>query len=248
MIGTLTATALAGEKPKEAKEGTPEKTAPKRPSLDELRAIVEPMLDELDLSSDEKTKAAGAMSEEAWKAALATFDKKRGSEIFKATHAKIPELMPAVMMPKMMAYSMAKNMKERMATKAGPPSPKDMEAIRAAAKEGMRAKLSPAIMGNLEEMTAQRMQEVLADKKILVRALAETVADAALGDKQKEKLDEALTKAGYPGSLVHGPDPVLAGQVNKMVEATADKVIAELKKADESGKKSDEPSGPKKEK
>jgi uncharacterized protein YihD (DUF1040 family) len=243
MTGALAGIMLAGEKAKDAKPNKPDKAAskaPKAPSLEELRTIVQPMLETLDLAAQQKDRANEVMSKEGWEAALKVFDKKRGGEILSLAHKKVPEIMPAIMMPRMMAYNMEKMMDERMARKAGPPTPKEIEAIRTATRKRMSARLAPAIMGRVEELAARRMEEVRLDKKILVRALAEGISEAALTDKQAAKLDKMLSEAGYPKELIHGPDPVLMKRVNKMLETVADEVIAELKKADSSGKKTGE--------
>ena len=132
---------------------------------------------------------------------------------------------------------MEKNMKQRMARQAGPPTPKEIEAIRSSTQKRMRAKLAPAIMGGLGELTEKRMQELLVDKKTLVRALAEEISAAVLTDRQKPEFDKALTDAGYARELVHGPDAVLGKRVVKMLETLADEVVAELKKADAAERK-----------
>jgi len=240
-IGVLTGIMLAGEKAKDDKPDKAASQAPKAPSLKELKAVVQPLLETLALTAEQKDKANGVMSQDGWEAALSAFDKERGAELFSLTHQEVPKIMPTIMMPKMMAYNMQKMMKERMARKAGPPTPKEIEAIRAATRERVRAMVAPAIMGNVDELTAKRMEEVRRGKNILVRVLAEKVSEAALTDKQTKKFDQVLCKAGYPKELVHGPDPVLMKRVNKMLEAVADEVIAELKKADTSDKRTGEP-------
>ena len=92
----------------------------------------------------------------------------------------------------------------------------------------MRARLAPSIMGNVGELTAKRVDELLLDKKVLVRVLAETVSAAALTDEQTEKFNKTLADAGYPAKLIHGPDPILEKRVHEMLETLADEVIAEM--------------------
>ncbi len=235
MIGALAGIMPAGEKITDGRQGKPDEAAtkvPKTPSLEELKTIVEPMLETLDLTAEQKEKADAVMSQDGWEAGLNAFSKSRGGELRRLVHKEVPEIMATVMMPRMMDYSMQKMMKERMARKAGPPTPKEIEAIRTATRERMRDKLAPALMGNVEELTAKRMEEVRLDKRILVRALAEEVSEAAFTDKQAAALEKMLSKAGYPKELVHGPDPVLMQRVDKMLERVADEVIAGLKKAD----------------
>lgn len=246
LIGVLAGIALAQEKANGDKPDETNEAQTKASSLDELRMIIQPMLEPLDLSAEQKRKADGAMADGAWKATLKAFDKKRGGEIRRSTHKTVPEAMPTIMMPRMMAYNMQKTMKERMAKKAGPPTPEQIAAIRAATQKRMRAKFAPSIMGNVEELTAKRVEELLLDKKVLLRVLAEEVSEAALTEEQTERFDKTLTDAGYPAALIHGPDPILKKRVRKMLEKLADDAIAELKKADsaaEKGKKSRTSSG-----
>jgi len=237
LIGALAGIALAKEKANGDKPDKTDEAQPKAPSLDELRTIIQPMLEALDLSAEQKRKADGVMTDDAWKAAVKAFDKRRGEEIFRSTHKTVPEIMPTIMMPRMMAYNMQKTMKDRMARKAGPPTPKEIEAIRTATQKRMRAKLAPSIMGNVRELTAKHVEELLLDKKVLFRVLAENVSEAALTDEQTERFDKTLTDAGYPAELIHGPDPILKKRVHKMLETLADDAIAELKKADSAAEK-----------
>ncbi len=239
LISILAGMVLAADKPKDDNPAKP-KPKPTAPSLDELKAIVQPMLDNLDLSAEQQAVASGVMSKDAWKTTLEALDLKRGGEIYHSMHKKIPEIMPTIMMPKMMAYNMRRIMKERMARKAGPPTPKEIKAIRSATQKRMRAKLAPVMMSNFEELTARRMEELLVDKKVLVRVLAEEVSNETLTDKQKSKFDKALAEAGYPQELIHGPDPVFTKQVTKMLETVADEAVAELKKADAAREKQGE--------
>jgi len=232
LIGALAGIALAKEKAKGDKPDKADKAEVKAPSLDELKTIIQPMLEALDLSVGQKRKAKSVMDRDTWKATLKAFDKKRGGEIFRSTHKRVPEIMPTIMMPRMMAYNMQKTMKARMAKKAGPPTPKEIAAIRAATRKRMRAKLAPSIMGNVEELTAERVKELLLDKKVLVRVLAENVSQVALTDKQTEKFGKVLTDAGYPAELIHGPDSILENRLHKMLETLADEALAELKEAD----------------
>lgn len=240
LIGALAAIALAQEKVDREKTNKTNEVQSKAPSLDELRTIIQPMLGPLDLTAEQKRKADGVMNDDAWKATVEAFDTRRGGEIRRSTHKTVPEVMPTIMMPRMMKYNMQKTMKERMAKKAGPPTPEEIAAIRTANQKRMRAKLAPSIMGNAEELTAKRVEELLLDKKVLVRVLSETVAAAALTDEQTKKFDKTLTDAGYPAELIHGRDPILEKRVHKMLEALADEVIAELKKADEAPSEKDE--------
>ncbi|NQT40968.1 MAG: hypothetical protein HQ581_25980 [Planctomycetes bacterium] len=237
LVGSLAGIALAEEKAKADKPDKTDKAERKAPSVDELKTVIQPMLEALDLTAEQQGKANGVMTAEAWEATLKAFDKKRGREVFRSAHKTVPEVMPTVMMPRMMAYNMQKTMKERMAKKAGPPTPEEIAAIRTATQKRMRAKLAPSIMGNVEELAAQRVKELLLDKKVLVRALAENVSAAALTDELAEKFGKALTDAGYPAELIHGADPILDKRVHKMLEALADEVIAELKEADRAGEK-----------
>ncbi len=241
MIGAVAGIMLADEKAKDDKPDKATSKAPKAPSLDELKTIIQPMLKTLDLTTEQKEKANGVMTKDAWKTTSKAFDRKRGKEMFGLAHKEVPKIMPTIMMPRMMAYNMQKTMKERMARKAGPPTPKEIEAIRAATQKRMRAKLAPSIMGNVEELAAKRMEEVRLEKKVLVRALAEKISEEALTDKQTVKFDKVLAEAGYPKELIHGADPILMKRVKKMLETLADEVVAELKKADSSGKKTGEP-------
>jgi hypothetical protein len=104
----------------------------------------------------------------------------------------------------------------------------------------MRDRLAPSIMGNVRELAAERVKELLLDKKVLVRVLAENVSEATFTEEQTEKFDKALTDAGYPAELIHGPDPILEKRIHKMLEALADEVIAELTEADRAAKKGKE--------
>jgi len=245
LIGVSAGIVLAAERPSRDKPDKPKAKAtaekkPQAPSLDDLKKIVQPVLGKLVLTADEQHKANGVMRDDTWKDVLETFERRRNREIFAAAHKKIPETMPTIMMPRMMAYNMEKNMKERMAAQTGPPTPKEIEAIRSTTQKRIRAKLAPAIMGGLAELTEERMQELRVDKKILVRALAEEISEIALTDRQKREFDKSLTDAGYPEELVHGPDSILAKRVVKMLEALADEVIADLKKADAAKQKKEE--------
>ncbi len=216
-----------GEQPKVNK-----KADPKAPSLEELTEIIQPMLANLALTTEQQKKVSGILSDQAWQDARDTFARERNREIFAEAHKKIPQLMPTVMMPRMMAYNMEKNMKARMAKQAGPPTPKEIEAIRSKTQKRMRSKLAPAIMGGLGDLTETRMHELLVDKKVLVRALAETISAGVLTNSQKHDFDKTLTESGYPKELIHGPDRVLAKRVVEKLERLAEEVIAELKKDD----------------
>ena len=227
---------FAGEAAKEAE--------PKPPSFAEVEAVVRPMVDGLGLTAEQQAKANGVMNEKTWKTIIAGFDTKRGREIFRSAHAEMRQNMPAVMMPKMMAYNMRKTMQARMAKKAGPPTAEEIAAVRAETQKKMRGRIGPVIMGNLEELTKERMKEVLADKKVLVRVLGEKVSDVALTDEQKPKLDKALTEAGSPAALIHGPDAVLIERMKKMMEKAADEAVAKLKEEDEAAKKAAEKNKP----
>lgn len=229
LSGILVASGIAGEAAK--------KEEPKPPALAELKAAVAPLLDGLALTADQKAKAEGATSDAAWKTAVEGFDTRRGKEIFRAAHAKMRELMPMVMMPKMMAHTMRKTMKERMAEKAGPPTAHEIAAIRDRSQKLMRKQMAPRIMGGLETLAAARMKELLVDKKVLVRALGDHVATAVLTDEQKPKLDKALADAGYPSTLTHGPDAVLIERMKQMIEKLSDEALAELDKEDAAKKK-----------
>jgi hypothetical protein len=240
LIGALAGIALAHEKANGDKPDKTNEAEPKALSLDELRTIIQPMLETLDLSAEQKRKADGVMTADAWKATLKAFDMKRGGEIKLSAHKTVPEIMPTIMMPRMMAYNMQKTMKERMARKAGPPKPEEIAAIRTATQKRMRAKLAPSIMGNVQELAAKRAEELLLDKKVLIRVLAENVSEAALTDEQTETFDKTLTDAGYPAELIHGPDPILAKRVHEMLVTLADEVVAELKEADRAAEKEKE--------
>jgi hypothetical protein len=240
LIGALAGIALAQEKVNGDKPDKTNETQPKAPSLDELRTIIQPMLETLDLSAEQKRKADGVMTDDTWKATLKAFDMKRGEEIKLSAHKTVPEIMPTIMMPRMMAYNMQKTMKERMARKAGPPKPEEIAAIRTATQKRMRAKLAPSIMGNVQELAAKRAEELLLDKKVLLRVLAEKVSEAALTDEQTKRFDKTLTDAGYPAELIHGPDPILKKRVREMLVTLADEVVPELKAADRAAEKEKE--------
>jgi len=242
LISVASGVVLALERPSYDKADKPKtkakaKEKPTAPPLEDLTKIVRPLLKNLTLTAEQQRKANDVMRQDKWKDVLESFERKRNREIFAAAHKKVPETMPTVMMPRMMAYNMEKNMKQRMARQAGPPTPKEIEAIRSSTQKRMRAKLAPAIMGGLGELTEKRMQELLVDKKTLVRALAEEISAAVLTDRQKPEFDKALTDAGYARELVHGPDAVLGKRVVKMLETLADEVVAELKKADAAERK-----------
>lgn len=232
LISTLAGIVLAQERADGDKPNKADKAQPKAPSLDELATIIQPMLATLGLTDEQKQKANAVMTDDAWTATLKAFGKKRGGEIRQSTHKSVPEVMPTIMMPRMMKYNMQKTMKERMAKKAGPPTPEEIAAIRSANQKRMRAKLAPAIMANMEELTAERVDELLLDKKVLVRVLADNVAAAALNEEQSENFDKALTDAGYPAELTHGSDRILEKRIHKMLETLADEAIAEMKEAD----------------
>ena len=236
LIGILAGNAQAEEKPKGDKPDTAGKAESKAPALDELKSIIQPMFEALGPTAEQKRTAQQVMTDDAWKAALKVFERQRGGEILRSTHKTVPALMPTIMMPKMMAYNMQKTMKERMAKKAGPPTPEDIAAIRKATQERMRGKLGPAIMGNVRELGAERVKELLLDKKVLARVLAENVSKATLTEEQTEKFDKALTDAGYPAELISGPDPILEKRVHKMLETLADEVLADLKETDGAAK------------
>jgi hypothetical protein len=225
----LAAGGFAGEAPKDAE--------PKPPSFAEVEAVVRPMVEGLGLAAEQQAKANGVMNEKTWQTVVAAFDTKRGREIFRAAHDEMRQAMPAVMMPKMMAYNMRKTMKERMARKAGPPTAEEIAAVRAETQKKMKGRVAPVIMSNLEELTAERLKEVLADKKVLIRVLGEKVSEVALTDEQKPKLDKALAAAGSPAALVHGPDPVLIERTKKMIEKVADEIVAKLKEEDAAAQK-----------
>ena len=237
LIGALAGLVLAQEKADGDKSDKTNEAQSKAPSLGELRTIIQPMLEPLDLSAEQKRKANGVMTDDAWKATLEAFDTKRGREIHRSSHKTVPEVMPTIMMPRMMKYNMEKTMQERMARKAGPPTPEEIAAVRKATQERMRARLAPSIMGNVRELAAERVKELLLDKKVLVRVLAENVSQATFTEEQTEKFDKALTDAGYPAKLIHGPDPVLEKRIRKKLETLADEVVAELKEADAVAKK-----------
>jgi len=124
-----------------------------------------------------------------------------------------------------------------MAKKAGPPTPEEIAAIRTANQKRMRAKLAPAIMDNVQKLTAKRVEELLLDRKVLARVLADNVSAAALTKEQTEEFDKTLTDAGYPAELIHGPDRVLEKRIHKMLETLADEALAELKEADRGAEK-----------
>jgi len=237
LIGIFAGSAQADKKSKGDGPDKAGKAESKAPALDALKSIIQPMFEALEPTGEQNRTAHGAMTDDAWKAALKTFEKARGAEILRSTHKTVPKVMPTIMMPKMMAYNMQKTMKERMAKKAGPPTPEEIAAIRKAAQERMRAKLAPAIMGNVRELAAERVKELLVDKKVLVRVLAENVSEATLAEEQTKKFDKTLTDAGYPAKLIHGPDPILEKRIHKMLETLADEVVAELKEADGAAKK-----------
>ena len=237
LIGILAGIAQAEKKPKGDGPDKAGKAESKAPTLDELKSIMQPMFEAVDPTAEQKHTAQGVMTDDAWIAALKTFEKSRSGEILRSTHETVPEVMPTILMPKMMGYNMQKTMKERMAKKAGPPTPEEIAEIRKATQERVRAKLGPSIMDNVRELAAERVKEVLLDKNVLVRVLADNVSKAALMEEQTEKFDKALTDAGYPVGLISGPDPVLEKRVHKMLETLADEVLAELKEADGAGKK-----------
>jgi|GEM_PF-2141467 len=215
-----------------------DKQEPKVPSLNELSEIIRPMIAPLDLSDTQQRKVDGIMTDVAWNATLDAYESRHGSEIYIAAQKQVPEIMPTIMMPRMMAYNMQKTMKERMARRAGPPTPEEIKAIRSAMQQRMRAKLAPNIMTNVRKLADSRIEELMIDQKVLVRVLAEAIAASALSTKQKEDFNGILTKAGYPEELVHGPDPILMQRVRQMLEELADKVVADLKKEDEAAKES----------
>jgi hypothetical protein len=237
LIGILAGIAQAEKKTKDDKPHKTRKAESKAPALDELKTIIQPMFEALDPTAEQKRTAHGVMTDDAWKAALKAFEKKRGAEILRSTHKTVPKVMPTIMMPRMMAYNMQKTMKERMAKKAGPPTPEQIAEIRKATQERMRARLAPSIMDNVRKLAAERVKELLRDKKVLVRVLAENISEATLTEEQTEKFDKALTDAGYPAKLIHGPDPVLEKRIRKKLETLADEVVAELKEADGVAKK-----------
>jgi hypothetical protein len=238
LIGVTAGVVFAAEDQKDKKADKPK---PQAPSLDELKAIIQPMIANLDLTAEQQAQAKRVMRPEAWSKALAAFEGKRGGELRQSMHKLIPETMPTIMMPRMMKYNMQKTMKERMAKKAGPPTPEEIEAIRAATRTRMRAKLAPTIMGHFEQLTAERIKELRIDKRVLVRVLAEQISDTALTDDQKSEFEKVLANAGYPKQLVEGADPILADRVKEMLEKVADDAIADLKKADEASQEKSEP-------
>ena len=198
------------------------------PSLDELKAAIQPLLEGFALTTQQQNKANAAMSKEVWTATLEGFKIRRRGEIFKTTHDKMNALVPTVMMPRMTGHGMKKMMADRKGRMAGPPTAKELEAVRKDTKELMRSKLRPQLMGNLEELADERMKEVLADKKALVRVLGEKVSQVALEGGQKAKFDKALTDAGYPGNLIHGPDAVLEERMRTMMKEVTDKELTAM--------------------
>jgi len=117
LIGILAGIAQAEKKPKGDGPDKAGKAESKAPTLDELKSIMQPMFEALDPTAEQKLAAQGVMTDDAWIAALKTFEKSRGGEILRSTHETVPEVMPTILMPKMMAYNMQKSMKERMAKK-----------------------------------------------------------------------------------------------------------------------------------
>jgi len=197
------------------------------PSLDELKAVVRPLLDQQNLTDEQKKKADTVMTEEIWKATLEGFKVRREGEIFRATHTKMNALVPTIMAPKMMAISMKKMRSERKGKRAGPPSKAEIEARQKSTKDMMHSKLNPQLMGNLQGLAAARIEEILADKKAMVRLLGERLSTAVLTAEQRPDFDKALSGAGYTGDLIRGDDAVLDERMRKMAaEVTARELAA----------------------
>ena len=116
-------------------------------------------------------------------------------------------------------------MKERMSKKLGPPSPEEINAIRAENKKLVRTKMAPLLMGNLEDLAQKRMAEILTDKKVLVRVLGDKISADVLVPEQAKQLDKRLTDAGYPPALVSGGDAVLDSRMEQMVHNTVNTVL-----------------------
>jgi len=200
------------------------------PSLEELKHVVEPIFEASNPTEDQQNRAKGLMSGATWSTIVEGFEVKRGGEIFTSTHQKMQELVPTIMMPKMMAYKMKKAMAGREGRRAGPPTAKEIEEIRKNSKKLMRGKLSPELMGNLEELSEQRMKEILADKKVLVRVLGEKLSDVVLSEAQKPGFEKALSAAGYTRDLTHGPDEPLIKRMKTMLEKVTEEQFAALEK------------------
>ncbi len=195
------------------------------PSLAVLRAVVQPLLEGLELTEQQQSRAEAVMSEEGWEATVKAFKAKREGEIFRTTHTKMNGLVPTIMKPGMMAANARKTMADRKARRAGPPSARELEARRRNMKAQMRGKLNPQLMSNLRKLAAQRIQEILADEKAMVRVLGEKLSTVVLTAQQQPGFQKALSDAGYPGSLIHGADPVLDGRMEKMVKKVTDKEL-----------------------
>ena len=217
-----------------AVEAAPEKSgdSPDAPSLEALKAVIQPMLDKLGLDEKQKGRARGVMSADSWETISGGFETKRKGEIFTAAHSLMPKLIPTIVQPKMMAYNMQKTMAKRMAGKIGPPSQKEIEQTRDKTRKIMRGKIAPTLMGNLEELAAARVEELMADKKVLVRVLGDKVSEIVLTDEKRPAFEKALTDAGYTQDLVKGADPVLDERAKKMAVKVAEEKIAELQKED----------------
>ena len=107
-----------------------------------------------------------------------------------------------------------------------------LKALRKKTQEAMRTRISPTLMANLNKLADERIAELMADKKVLVRTLAEKVSDIVLTEGQQGNFDKLLSAAGYPGELIHGADAVLTDRGKKMAAEVAEAKIEEFKKED----------------
>jgi len=231
LIAGVFAFLAAGAPPAAGQDGGADGTAPaKALTLDELKAVIQPMLDELNLTEQQQGKANGVMSADSWSVISDGFTKKRKGEIFTATHSLMPELIQSIVRPKMMAYNMTTTMEKRMAAKAGPPSKDEIKAIQDRTRATMKSKIRPTLMDNLRRLAEERVNELTADKKVMVRVLAEKVSDIVLTDEQQPKFEKALTDAGYTRDLIRGRDPVLDERGKALANEVATQAIEEFKK------------------
>ena len=212
-----------------AEEGA---TAAQSPSLEELTAVIQPILDKLDLTAEQQGRAKGVMSDDTWALISDGFRTKRRGEIFREAHRLMPQYMRMLIQPKMMQYNMAKNMAHRMKNQLGPPSAEELKAIRDKNRQTMRGKIAPTLMANLNKLADERIAELMADKKVLVRALGEKVSEIVLTEEQQAAFDKALSAAGYPSELIHGADAILIERGKKMAAQVAAEKIEEFKKED----------------
>lgn len=189
---------------------------------------IEAVVNRLDLSAVQRAKIKALLSKEQWNAAVSAFSTARETEIHDDAHNLARKTIPGMMQKFMPVYMSSKiSAQRRKEKRRGPPSPSEIAKIRQEAQAKMQPAMRKVVMPALDELTHDRLGEMLGDPQVMTRMLADRIIKAdILGAAGTKQFEMELKNAKYAAELTTGGDAVLNERTKKMLEGIDLKAVA----------------------